>query len=190
VKGHSSGASTTSSYGGYFTASRRALYAKAGSSYYDAYFDGDFGIYVSDDIAKGGTCSAAVEAGNDGKRKLYAIESPNVWFEDFGQAQLVGGQATVTIEAMFLSTINTDVPYHVFVTPLGDCNGLYVTNKAATSFEVRELGGGTSDVAFDYRVVALRKGYEEVRMKLLTEGGKALEVGAPTLSEEPEPEEP
>jgi len=89
---------------------------------------------------------------------------------------------------MFLATINTEVPYHVFVTPLGDCNGLYVTNKTTDSFEVHELGGGTSDVAFDYRIVALRKDYEEVRMELLGEGGKALEVGGPAPS--PEYKEP
>jgi hypothetical protein len=40
---------------------------------------------------------------------------------------------------------------------------LYVTSKTATSFEVRELGGGTSSIRFDYRIVALRKQYENVR---------------------------
>jgi hypothetical protein len=70
-------------------------------------------------------------------------------------------------------------PYHVYLTPLGDCNGLYVANKTATSFEVRELRGGTSDPAFDYRIVAIRKGYEGVRMEVPTgEGGEPLEPGA------------
>jgi len=45
----------------------------------------------------------------------------------------------------------------VFVTPEDDCRGLCVRNKTATSFEVRELQGGTSNVAFSYRVVARRK---------------------------------
>ncbi len=40
---------------------------------------------------------------------------------------------------------------------------LYVTSKTATSFEVRELGGGTSSIRFDYRIVALRKQYGNVR---------------------------
>jgi hypothetical protein len=38
-----------------------------------------------------------------------------------------------------------------------------VTNKSANSFEVRELGGGTSNVRFDYRVTAIRRKYETVR---------------------------
>ncbi len=100
-----------------------------------------------------------------GKVLSAAIESPEVWFEDFGTGQLVNGQATVTIEPIFLETINTDQPYHVFVTPLGDCSGLYVTNKTATSFDVRELGGGTSNVEFDYRIAAKRLGFEDLRLE-------------------------
>jgi hypothetical protein len=45
---------------------------------------------------------------------------------------------------------------------------LYVANESATSFEVHELGGGTSSIAFDYRIVARRKGFENVRMADLT----------------------
>jgi hypothetical protein len=50
------------------------------------------------------------------------------------------------------------------LTPKGDCKGLYVSNESADSFEVHELGGGTSSVAFDYRIVAKRNGYENVRL--------------------------
>jgi len=193
VRGRSDGTDSANSYGGYFTsANARGLYAESGGHYYAAYFQGDgpsgVGIYVYGDIAASGDKTAVVQAGDYGVRKLYSMESPNVWFEDFGQGQLVDGQATVTIEPMFLTTINTSVPYHVFLTPLGDCNGLYVTNKTTTSFEVRELGGGTTDVAFDYRIVATRKGYEAVRMELLTEGGEPF-VPGPVASPQESPQE-
>jgi len=39
-----------------------------------------------------------------------------------------------------------------------------VTNETNDSFEVRELGGGQSSVAFDYRIVAHRKGYDKTRL--------------------------
>ncbi|HEV8048108.1 MAG TPA: hypothetical protein VGP35_10265 [Terriglobales bacterium] len=94
---------------------------------------------------------------------LAAIESPKNWFEDFGSAQLVGGVATVRFDARFIQTVNSGVEYHVFLTPNGDCKGLYVNQKTATDFEVRELGNGTSNVKFDYRITALRKNYEKVR---------------------------
>ena len=68
------------------------------------------------------------------------------------------------LESLFGETVNTGVDYHVFLTPNGDCKGLYVAQKSAGSFVVRELGGGTSSIAFDYRIMAKRKGYEQVRL--------------------------
>ena len=53
----------------------------------------------------------------------------------------------------------------MFLTPRGDSKGLYVTNETAGSFEVHEQGGGRSSIAFDYRVVAERKGFEKIRME-------------------------
>jgi hypothetical protein len=71
----------------------------------------------------------------------------------------------VRLEPIFAQTINAELDYHVFLTPNGDCKGLYVTNKTAGGFEVRELGRGTANVAFDYRIMARRKGYETVRLQ-------------------------
>ncbi len=116
-------------------------------------------------LACSGPNSAIVQVDN-GTRKvaLYAMESPQNWFEDFGSGQLASGSATITLESLFAQTVNTGVNYHVYLTPNGDCKGLYVTAKTPTSFEVHELGKGTSNVTFDYRIVAKRKGYEQIRM--------------------------
>jgi hypothetical protein len=112
-----------------------------------------------------GTKSAVVPVDN-GQRNvaLYTVEAPENWFEDFGSGQLSGGAAVIGLESTFAQTVNTSVDYHVFLTPNGECEGLYVTNKSALGFEVRELRGGRSNVAFDYKIVARRKGYETVRM--------------------------
>lgn len=109
---------------------------------------------------------AAVVPVDRGQRQvtLYAVESPENWFEDFGSAKLMNGSAVVTLEPTFVQTVNTGFDYHVFLTPQGDCKGLYVKQKTATSFEVHEMGGGKSSVAFDYRIVARRRGYEGTRM--------------------------
>jgi hypothetical protein len=100
-----------------------------------------------------------------GKRivAMSAIEAPQNWFEDFGSAQLVNGVAVVTLDQDFIQTVNSETNYKVFPVPNGECKGLYVTNKTAKSFEVRELGGGASNVGFDYRITVLRKNYENVR---------------------------
>jgi hypothetical protein len=98
----------------------------------------------------------------------------NDWFEDAGSARLSHGAAVVRLEPTFAQTINGGLEYHVFLTPKGDCKGLYVTNETADGFEVRELGGGSANIAFDYRIMARRKGYENVRLADNTERFTAL----------------
>jgi hypothetical protein len=102
----------------------------------------------------------------DGGRRIVAvsaIEAPQNWFEDAGSAQLINGAAVVALDPDYIQTVNTGEDYKVFPVPNGDCKGLYVTNKTPASFEVRELGGGTSNIVFDYRIMALRKNYESIR---------------------------
>ena len=71
----------------------------------------------------------------------------------------------IQLEATSVQTVNTAMEYHVFLTP----KGLYVSNATQTGFEVHELGGGKSNVASDYRIVARRKGYESIRMADMTD---------------------
>ncbi len=127
------------------------------------------GDAVGDAVIKGnlfvtGTKSSVASL-DDGRRvALYAIEAPENWFEDYGGGELENGMATIDIEPTFLQAVNTNVEYRVFLTPKGDCEGLYVTNEGPQGFEVRELKGGRSSVAFDYRIIAHREGYETVRL--------------------------
>jgi hypothetical protein len=133
-------------------------------------FDGSCFIDVSGDLLCTGTVSGGTLVDNGTRRvALYAVEAPENWFEDAGSALLANGSAVVHLESIFAQTVNSGVEYHVFLTPKGDCKGLYVTNETAESFEVRELGGGTTNIAFDYRIMARRKGYENVRLADKTE---------------------
>ncbi len=100
---------------------------------------------------------------------LYAMEAPQNWFEDFGSGRLTSGAASVNLDRTFVQTVNTASDYHVFLTPEADCRGLYVDHKTVSGFEVHEIGGGQSNAAFAYRIVALRRGYENVRMEDMTE---------------------
>jgi hypothetical protein len=104
---------------------------------------------------------------SQGHRLLSVIESPEVWFEDFGESHLVHGMAHVDLDPLFLETVTIDGahPMKVFIQVNDeDCNGTAV-KRGTTDFDVVELGGGTSDASFSYRVVAKRKGYEEARLR-------------------------
>jgi hypothetical protein len=122
-----------------------------------------YGGYFEGDLAATGIKTAIVETNDYGWRHLYAVESPGNWFEDFGTAQLDAGQVTVNLEPIFDQTVNTAQPYHVFVTPLGDCS-LFVSEKGTESFTVKAMGGLQCNIQFDYRIVAKRLGYEDLRL--------------------------
>jgi hypothetical protein len=121
-------------------------------------------IDANADLNCSGTKNAVVPVDGGARTvALSAIESPKNWFEDFGSAQLVNGAAVVALDSEFTQTVNTTEEYQVFLTPYGDCRGLYVWNRTANSFEVHELGGGSASVNFGYRITALRRKYENVR---------------------------
>jgi hypothetical protein len=114
------------------------------------------------------------------------MESPEHWFEDFGAATLKAGRVVVKIDADFARVVKLD-EYHVFVTPADDCRGLCVRNKTATSFEVRELAGGKSSVAFSYRIVARRKDIKAHQRFAKIDRSQALPAPATRPPREPAP---
>ena len=124
--------------------------------------DGD--LWVLKDLMADGLKPAVVPADEYGRRRLYAVESAEVWFEDCGSAKLVNGAAEIEIEPIFAATVNLDVEYHVFLTPVGGWTSLYVEEKKPTSFTVK-AADGAGDLAFDYRIMAKRRGYEDVRLE-------------------------
>ncbi|MCX5887971.1 MAG: hypothetical protein NTY36_00800 [Deltaproteobacteria bacterium] len=122
----------------------------------------------------------AVVATSQGNRTLSCQESPEVWFEDFGEGQLAGGLAHIDLDPLFLETVTIDDqhPMKVFVQLSDDCNGVYV-QRQATGFEVMELRGGASRAHFTYRVVAKRKGYENARLEAAPDTSKSAALTAP-----------
>ena len=100
---------------------------------------------------------------NDSKKIMFAPESPEVLFEDYGSGQLLNGIATISIDPIFAKniTVNNEHPLRVFIQLEGDCNGVYVTNKSASGFIVKELQSGTSDILFSWHIVANRANEEE-----------------------------
>lgn len=100
---------------------------------------------------------------------LTCPEAPENVFQDFGIGQLVNGRAHITIDPDLAINLNVsdEHPLKVYITPEGDCNGVYVTNKSVNGFDVIELQGGLSNVPFSWQIVATRANEE-----YLTRDGK------------------
>lgn len=114
----------------------------------------------------GGAKSAVVAFPDGSRRRLYCMESPECWFEDFGVGQLVNGQAEVQLDPDFSSVVNGDA-YHVFITEYEDNNALYVTKRTSTGFVVRAKAKAAAGT-FSYRVVTKRKDIAAPRFEKVT----------------------
>ena len=109
------------------------------------------------------TCSGTIQGGADvamrhrtseGRHVLaYASQSAGETIEDVGTARMSDGVANVRIDPAFVSVIDHRW-YYIFLSPMGDTRGLYVSMKTTSGFQVRENEHGRSNVEFDYRIVA------------------------------------
>ena len=95
---------------------------------------------------------------NNERRILFAPEAPEILFQDYGIGKLKNGVAEIEIDPILSKNIYVDEkhPLKVFIQLEGDCKGVYVTNKSANGFTVKELQNGNSNVDFSWQIVATR----------------------------------
>ncbi|MBS1587064.1 MAG: hypothetical protein JSS82_16140 [Bacteroidetes bacterium] len=115
---------------------------------------------------------------------LHCPETPEIYFQDYGSSQLVNGRVHVEIDPTFAKNVvvSEKHPMRVFVQLEGDCKGVYVTNKTATGFDVVELGGGTSNVPFQWNITCNRADEELPGGRISHNADARFEVAA-----DPEP---
>ena len=125
-----------------------------------------------------GTCHTGCSAARHPLTYTPAQSLPTM--EDFGEAQLVNGQAYVHLDPAYANVIDSQTNYLVFITPEGDSNGVYVTQKTSSGFLVRENRGGHSALAFSYRIVAKPLGENAIRLPMIDDRARlaAIRMGA------------
>jgi hypothetical protein len=143
-------------YGGYFDANitnGNGRNATPSFSFVGASLGG-----TSYKILGSGSVSTIVKDAEDNNRILFATETPEILFEDFGTGQLVNGEAYIKVDPVLSKNIYVDDehPMKVFIQLEGDCNGVYVTEKTKDGFKVKELQSGSSNVSFSWNLVANR----------------------------------
>lgn len=119
-------------------------------------------VLVLHDLIVTGAKSAAVVHADGSHRRFFSVESPDSWFEDFGEAELTDGRAEVRIDPEFAYLVDAG-HYHVFLSPYGEAAGIHVAQRHREGFEVLAKGAkGT--IKFSYRVVAKRKDVKHERL--------------------------
>jgi hypothetical protein len=127
-------------------------------------------IHITGQLFSAGPCQSGCSVGGKPVRAVntYGSVAAQPMIEDTGEAELVEGSASVALDPKFANVIDPTSTYVVLLTPEGDCRGLYVGNRTATGFTVRELQGGRTNVGFAYRIVAKRFGLDAQRLPMTT----------------------
>ena len=109
-------------------------------------------------IVGNGSVSTIVKDLKDKNVIMHCAEAPEGLLEDYGIGKLQSGKVKILIDPILAKNIKVSeqFPMKVFIQLEGECNGVYVTNKSATSFEVIELQNGNSNVSFSYSIIANR----------------------------------
>jgi hypothetical protein len=97
-----------------------------------------------------------VETANGETKSLYGIQSEDGDYVISGSGQLQNGQVTIVFEDGDKSLIDSSSEMRVSITLTGDAQGVYVTDKSANGFTVRELQSGSSSATFDWVVITKR----------------------------------
>ncbi len=155
-----------------------AVWGKSASGF-AGNFDGR--VRVNGDFEVHGAKAAVVPLADGTIVRLYSLECPDSWFEDFGFGRLVAGEAAVEFDPEFAAVV-TDDPYHVFVSEYEDNNALYVTRRTSTGFLVRAKTPDASG-EFSYRIVARRRDVSAQRFERAVPAGDKPE--APPVGSRP-----
>ena len=102
-----------------------------------------------------------VNTENYGSRALNAFETAESYFSDIGSGTIdASGNAVIEFESIFSETVETDIPYQIFITPTSelDCRCIKKERK-------RFIMSGDPGATFDYMICAKQKGYANTRLK-------------------------
>jgi hypothetical protein len=131
--------------------------------------DGTF--FIRRNLVVSGFKASDVNTASNSWRRLYTREGTEPRFIDEGRAKLVDGQARIDLDPTFMEVIElpdggkVEGEYFVYLTPKGPSRGLYVAQKYADHFIVRENEGGQSEIWFVWRLSAVCKGYAGIRLQ-------------------------
>ncbi|MSU75661.1 MAG: hypothetical protein EXS55_04060 [Candidatus Magasanikbacteria bacterium] len=95
---------------------------------------------------------------SEGDKDMIALASPVAEFIFSSSTELVAGTAQIIFDQVTREIIDPTVPLKITVTLTSPAaSGLYVSEKTAQGFTIKEIGGGVSNATFDWMVVARRR---------------------------------
>lgn len=120
----------------------------------------------SGDLTVSGSKNAIVPT-SKGMAAINAYETAEYYFGDIGKAKTdENGQVIIQLDPLFLETVNTSIPYHVFISSYGNAT-VWAEQMDKNSFLVKS---SKPNIKFSWEIKAKRLGYENNRLKIAQKG--------------------
>lgn len=128
-------------------------------------------VTVSGNFGVLGSKNALVQT-SQGLTAINAYETAEYYFGDMGRAETSNDKVVcVYMDPLFLETVNTTIPYNVFLTSYSDAK-IWVSEMFPTYFVIKS---DKPNVNFAWEIKAKRRGYENDRLKLIKKENKLNE---------------
>ena len=124
---------------------------------YGAYFEGGrYGLYTYGDRFSNGLDVHLTDVGEEDMAVSYTTTSVEAKISADGVDRLSAGSRRVEFDSEFKKLVDPAKRVTVTVTPLGCCNGVYLSEVDENGFTVVENNGGRSDIEFMWIAMARR----------------------------------
>ncbi|MGC9316386.1 MAG: hypothetical protein ACP5G4_12285, partial [bacterium] len=124
---------------------------------YGTYIEGGrYALYTNGDRYTNGMDIHLTDVGEDEMAVSYTATSIEATINLDGRGRLNNGTRRILFSPEFRKIIDPDKPVTVTVTPLGCCNGVYLSEVDENGFTVVENNGGRSDIEFMWIAMARR----------------------------------
>lgn len=115
---------------------------------------------INGNFAVSGSKSRMVQTKSFGRRCLNAVESANCVFTDSGESKTINNKSIIFIEPIFKETVNTNIPYQVFLTKYSK-GEIWVSERYPDYFVVKS----DEEMSFAWKIEAKQMGFEDTRLQ-------------------------
>lgn len=128
---------------------------------YGAFIEGgNYATYTKGDSYHDGLDIHLQENGSTQNTVLYTSVATDATIQTSGFATISNGKANIEFDSSFEQAVSDSEPIIVTVTPMGNSNGVYLTEITKSGFKLAENNNGKSNVSITYIAIGKRKGYE------------------------------
>ncbi len=121
---------------------------------------GNYALFANGDVYKNKLDIHLQENAGGTNTVMYTNVSTEVTIQTSGVATLSNGKVDIAFDPSFTAVASAESPIIVTVTPIGNSNGVYLSEVSGKGFTVVENNAGKSSITVNYIAIAKRAGYE------------------------------